>query len=239
MKKTEERAILLLRAFLERPPTRRLTETEIDVIRTELNSLSDWHAKILLFVHQHHHSFSLIARELEITEVTAPGLYESAVRMFTTRLMRRGLIGCRGRPKSKMHLEARSCEDDAVRYSMRCPSCRNRAKIDPQSDKTYRCSCGCCFVLKRGIDGQFDAELLRNVTRAGVCRDFSKEDDYSVLGVTRFASREELKQARNARSREYHPDKLPHGTGREIIEFATEITKLINLAYERLMRTSG
>jgi len=67
-------------------------------------------------------------------------------------------------------------------------------------------------------------------------RNFRTESNYSILGVTPLASPQEIKRAYLARVQEYHPDKLPLGVGKEIRDYANNITKWVNLAYEQLRK---
>lgn len=59
------------------------------------------------------------------------------------------------------------------------------------------------------------------------------DDPYHVLGVTRGAGADEIKDAYRTRMAEYHPDKVAH-LGPELRALAEEKTKAIQRAYERL-----
>jgi uncharacterized membrane protein YkvA (DUF1232 family) len=58
-------------------------------------------------------------------------------------------------------------------------------------------------------------------------------DAYEVLGVTRSASREAIKEAYRARMQEYHPDKVAH-LGEELQSLALEKSQDIQRAYRQL-----
>ncbi len=57
-------------------------------------------------------------------------------------------------------------------------------------------------------------------------------DHYDILGITRDADEEEIKKAYRRLARKYHPDLNPGNT-----VWATEMFKLVQLAYETLIDT--
>lgn len=62
----------------------------------------------------------------------------------------------------------------------------------------------------------------------------NKFDPYHVLGITRGASKEEIKAAYFNLIKQYHPDKVSH-LGQEFQKLADEKAQLINRAYQILM----
>lgn len=62
-----------------------------------------------------------------------------------------------------------------------------------------------------------------------------KPDPFTVLGVSRNATFEEIKSAYRTKMREYHPDKVA-SLGAELRELAERKAKQINEAYEMLSR---
>ena len=65
----------------------------------------------------------------------------------------------------------------------------------------------------------------------------SSEDPYTVLGVGRSASAEEIKQAYRRLAGQYHPDKVAH-LGKEFQDLAEARFKQIQAAYQEL-KTAG
>jgi uncharacterized membrane protein YkvA (DUF1232 family) len=63
----------------------------------------------------------------------------------------------------------------------------------------------------------------------------SGSDPYSILGVSRGASQEEIRVAYHARMQEYHPDKVAH-LGDDLQELALRKSQEIQQAYQRLRR---
>jgi len=57
-------------------------------------------------------------------------------------------------------------------------------------------------------------------------------DPYEVLGVTRGASDEEIKEAYRKLARKYHPDAY---SGNPLADLADEKMKEINAAYDQIM----
>ena len=67
-----------------------------------------------------------------------------------------------------------------------------------------------------------------------------KSDPYTILGVTRDASDDEIKTAYRALVRENHPDRLvAQGMPQEFVDLANERLATINAAYERLQKQRG
>ncbi|MBQ7334836.1 MAG: J domain-containing protein, partial [Clostridia bacterium] len=64
------------------------------------------------------------------------------------------------------------------------------------------------------------------------------KDPYTILGVSRDASDEDIKKAYRALARKYHPDNY---AGSDLADVAEEKMKEINEAYDAIvkMRTSG
>ena len=58
-------------------------------------------------------------------------------------------------------------------------------------------------------------------------------DPYEVLGVRRDASMDEIKQRYRELARKYHPDKY---AGNELIDLAEEKMKMINEAYDAIVK---
>ena len=65
------------------------------------------------------------------------------------------------------------------------------------------------------------------------------KDPYSILGVSRDASDEEVKNAYRALARKYHPDN--YGDDNPLKDLANDKMQEINLAYDEIqkMRASG
>jgi len=66
--------------------------------------------------------------------------------------------------------------------------------------------------------------------------DRSLNDPYSVLGIKRGASVEEIREAYRIAAAKYHPDKVSH-LGEEFQELAHQRFVAIQQAYERLMKS--
>lgn len=67
-----------------------------------------------------------------------------------------------------------------------------------------------------------------------------KADPYTVLGITRNASNEEIKLAWRTLVRDNHPDKLmAQGLPVEFIEFANDKLATINAAYDKIAKERG
>ena len=79
-------------------------------------------------------------------------------------------------------------------------------------------------------DGQAQAKGPRQNDSA-----HATPDPHEVLGITRGASQEEIRDAYRARMREYHPDKVAH-LGEELQQLAHRRSLDIQEAYRRLKR---
>jgi hypothetical protein len=76
-------------------------------------------------------------------------------------------------------------------------------------------------------------------SRTSSHQDMSQSRDaYTILGVRRGASFDEIRRAYRERMKEYHPDKVA-GLGAELRELAERKAKEINMAFEELKRTNG
>ena len=69
-------------------------------------------------------------------------------------------------------------------------------------------------------------------------RKSSRQDAYTILGVRRGDTFDEIRRAYRERMKEYHPDKVA-GLGSELRELAERKAKEINMAFEELKRTYG
>jgi hypothetical protein len=63
-------------------------------------------------------------------------------------------------------------------------------------------------------------------------------DAYTILGVPRSASSEEIRAAYRARMQEYHPDKVAH-LGAELQQLALEKSQQIQRAYHQLQKAGA
>jgi DnaJ like chaperone protein len=87
------------------------------------------------------------------------------------------------------------------------------------------------------IFGLSEADFAR-IREANVGPD--KADPYTILGVARDASDEEIKAARRKLVRDNHPDRLmAQGVPKEFIEMATEKLAAINAAYDKIALERG
>ena len=66
-------------------------------------------------------------------------------------------------------------------------------------------------------------------------RKSSQKDAYTILGVRRGDTFDEIRRAYRERMKEYHPDKVA-GLGSELRELAERKAKEINMAFEELKR---
>jgi DnaJ like chaperone protein len=99
--------------------------------------------------------------------------------------------------------------------------------------------------MLRGIHARFalDAaawERAKGGTRRAVAPETQGEDPYSMLGLTRQASDEEVRLAWRKLMRENHPDSLAsRGVPQEFVKRATEQVAQINAAWDRIKRERG
>ncbi len=76
-------------------------------------------------------------------------------------------------------------------------------------------------------------------TRAGAA-ETADTDPYAVLGLTRDAGNDEIKQTYRKLIREYHPDTLiAKGLPQEFVDLANEKMSHINAAYDRIEKERG
>lgn len=69
-------------------------------------------------------------------------------------------------------------------------------------------------------------------------RTSSHQDAYTILGVRRGDTFDEIHRAYRKRMKEYHPDRVA-GLGSELRELAERKAKEINMAFEELKSTYG
>ena len=99
--------------------------------------------------------------------------------------------------------------------------------------------------MLRGIHARFglDAaawERAKGGTRRAAAPETQGEDPYSMLGLTRQASDEEVRLAWRKLMRENHPDSLAsRGVPEEFVKRATEKVAQINAAWDRIKRERG
>ena len=87
------------------------------------------------------------------------------------------------------------------------------------------------------IFGLSEAEFAR-IREANLGPD--KADPYTILGVTRESSDEDIKAARRKLARDNHPDRLQaQGLPKEFVKMATEKLATINAAYDRIAKERG
>ena len=68
---------------------------------------------------------------------------------------------------------------------------------------------------------------------------YSQKDPYEILGLSKGASREEIKKKYKELVKKFHPDFIQaKGLDEEFLKFAEERMKEINRAYEILMKNS-
>lgn len=65
------------------------------------------------------------------------------------------------------------------------------------------------------------------------------DDPYTILGVSKFASRSEVVDAYRRLAKEWHPDKFAKHQDPKVWEMANEKFKKINAAYEEIKRIKG
>lgn len=89
-----------------------------------------------------------------------------------------------------------------------------------------------------------ECQILFGAAQAGSHRQSfqtgSLNDDYKILGISSSASDDEVKRAYRRLTSQYHPDKLvSKGLPDEMIQMATEKTREIRSAYERIRESRG
>jgi len=83
--------------------------------------------------------------------------------------------------------------------------------------------------------GAFDQIRARHSASSGTLK--NARDAYAVLGLTRSASNDEIKQTYRKLVREHHPDQLvAKGLNEEFVGRANDRLAVINAAYDRLRR---
>ena len=89
------------------------------------------------------------------------------------------------------------------------------------------------------IEALVEAQFAHLGAGGGTSRP-SVDDAYAVLGVGRDATDEQVKRAYRRLMSRHHPDKLvSQGLPEEMVQVATEKSKEISLAYERISRERG
>jgi uncharacterized membrane protein YkvA (DUF1232 family) len=85
--------------------------------------------------------------------------------------------------------------------------------------------------------GQRGSASGRQRSAGGEAKDepFEDSDPYSILGVEKGASRDDIKAAYKKLAAQYHPDKVQH-LGRELQELAHKKFMAIQQAYDVLMK---
>ena len=91
------------------------------------------------------------------------------------------------------------------------------------------------FFRRAGFDGTNNNYGSYNRTNNGYSNNYfgDKSKYYTVLGIDKNASQEDIKKAYRTKAREYHPDKHANGSDSEK-EMAEKKFKEINEAYEQL-----
>jgi DnaJ-domain-containing protein 1 len=236
--KIEAEAAQLLHDHFHAHPERPDMPTPGNAIRAALERLLPQQREILELRFARELSFEEITQIMELNPITVPALCERSLTRLAKILAQSGTRVRRGRPRKQDGCaSSNGTAKPSTAFRVRCPACGGRAANGINFGVSYRCSC--CksrFILRQDSEHGVIAELLPCMKRAGVVRDFGTEDDYTILGVRPSASPVELKAARNAFMTQYHPDKLPLTIGRALLDFATEIAKLGNAAYDRLSR---
>jgi len=84
-------------------------------------------------------------------------------------------------------------------------------------------------AYRQGGQGRQSKDYNKNQKDEG----FSRSDPYNILGVNRYASESEIKNAYRKLANKYHPDKVDH-LGEEFKELAEKKFKDIQEAYQKL-----
>lgn len=235
----EEQTVRLLKAFFS--PSEAPSRHEIDSMETVWGALLEFQREVLALYYGKQFTFQGIAERMELNPVTVAGLHNRGLARLAKLLKEIGLLGKRGRPASvggqnatmpKRTIELSHAEITLV---LRCPGCakENRAKCSAPLTR-YRCACECVFMVSRHEGGLVEVEVLHSrMQRPGAVRDFGSEDCYSILGISPSASMDDAKKAYRARLFEYHYDRVAQ-RGKEVRDYADEITKWVNLAYAEI-----
>ncbi len=94
------------------------------------------------------------------------------------------------------------------------------------------------FLKSVALQFGFDEAEFARIRESHLGAD--KADPYTILGITRSASNEEIKQAWRKLVRDTHPDKLmAQGLPVEFIEIANEKLATINAAYDKVAKERG
>jgi DnaJ-domain-containing protein 1 len=235
----EEQTVRLLKGFFSQ--TGLQSRHEIDSMETALQALLEFQREVLALYYEKQCTFQGIAERMELNPVTVAGLHNRGLARLAKLLKEIGMLGKRGRPASVNEQNAaipqRTTELSRAEVTLvlRCPACarENRAKCSAPLTR-YRCACGCVFMVSRHEGGLVEVEVLHSrIQRPGAVRDFGNEDCYSILGISPSASMDDAKKAYRARLFEYHYDRVAQA-GKEMRDYADEITKWMNLAYAEI-----
>jgi predicted DNA-binding protein YlxM (UPF0122 family) len=243
----EDRTVEIVKAFFSPIASEVLHRHEIDSVRTALAALFEYQPQVLEFYYRQKLSFLEIARRLELEPVTISGLHNRGITRLTKLLKEMAVLGKRGRPNSigrqisslpTQQNAERVCDNIAL--ILTCPGCAKRLRARGIARSTrYRCGCGLTFIISREDSGRSEVQVLYGkIHTPGAARNFANEDCYSILGVERTDTWDEIKKAYRARLNEYHPDKLGH-VGQEIRDYADNITKWVNLAFAQIKQRRG
>ena len=244
---TEERTIKIVELFFSPTKSEVLHRHEIDSVRTALGALFEYQPLVIELYYEKRLSFSEIAQRLELNPVTISGLHNRGITRLTKLLKEMTVLGKRGRPKSlgtqvssppPQQDTEQVCDNIAL--NLTCPGCVKRLRARPATGSTrYRCECGLTFIISRDDSGRIEPQVLYGkIHTPGAARDFANEDCYSILGAEPTDTWEEIKKAYRSRLNEYHPDKLGQ-VGKEIRDYADNITKWINLAFAQIKQRRG